>query len=472
MSLLTIIKAPPNQRRIVNLNRNRQILTRLQERNIRQTFPFLQLPAELRNIIYDLCINFNGIEKFFNRYYTRVSHSIIPSNATAPYHKPKTPTIFLANRQTFAEAVSLLSTKSVVFDHGLLDLNSVHDVISENVLQKLSSITITVKGHPILQSKILPMSWRGYMNLITDLSIILRQGHKLKNLTIDFEDKALKRHMTQCFGDQSYDCEFREQMQQACNDLRLIRGIGCVTITGIPSQLALELKARMESKPMSFLDLPSEIRNQIYEYCADWSDISTQLARMMKSWNHHAHPPQFPSRSTPTILLLNKKVSHEALSVLRSKPLTITFPEDHYIQKQDQVPNILKFITSNTLQTVKHLNIKIETWEWIYTLDNLLPTIAEKHNLETIKIYLKDHLKDKFLKVPGKKYPDGSLHMSLGGLASIRGVGRVTFEGDLPDVYTAPLIQSMESAFGTADVLPLKAICADGTVVDADAEES
>ena len=226
----------------------------------------------------------------------------------------------------------------------------------------------------------------------------------------------------------------------------------------------------MESKPISFLDLPGEIRNNVYELSGDWSDITPVLARTMKLRSNHNTPPPYPKRSTPTILLLNRQIRNEALSVLHSKPLNIVFPEAHDMYKQTEVPSLLNFIATSTLQKVQHLSIKIETWEWIYAIDELAQVLASAHSLKTFHIVVKDRLKAQFLAAPMKKYPDWMLHKNLGGLVLVRGVKHVTIEGDLPDVYADPLAQIMQTPVGTTSLPPLQALLSDGNIININVE--
>lgn len=126
---------------------------------IRQTFPFLSLPAEMRNIIYELSINVSGIENYFDKIYARIKNKRRDSKIGLPRLRIRTPTVFLICRQIFSEAVGLLSKHSLSFDHGLLDLTDVSLVATEQMLRNLSSITITTKGHSMLQRNILVSSW-------------------------------------------------------------------------------------------------------------------------------------------------------------------------------------------------------------------------------------------------------------------------------------------------------------------------
>lgn len=307
------------------------------------------------------------------------------------------------------------------------------------------------------------------MDLLTELGEILSTGHRLKTLVIDFNDKDLALHVKHCWT-RSRKCDFRDHLKEALNNMRSIRGVGCVTIRGVPAILALELKQRMESKPLSLLDFPAEIRNQIYEDCADWSDITPNLVRTIAAWTDHKLPPPYPPRTTPTILLLNRQITQEASSILRTKPLNVTCPYDHDMQKQAEVPNMLRFITSKTLRHVEHINIRIDSWEWIYSLDMLIPALAADHNLKSLRFVFRDCLKQKFLRAQTKKYPDQTLHLSLSSLLKIRGIDDVTIEGDLPDVYAKPMMQIMQSPVGVTDLPTMQALCGNGELVDADAE--
>lgn len=457
----------------INLNRDRQILTRFQELKIRQTFPFLNLPPELRNMIYELCLDTKGIEKYFDCYYERIRKKDPEQKSKTLRCNKRTPSIFLVNRQIFSEAVGLLSKQSINFTHGLFSLGDVTKVVSHNVLQQVSSITITVHGHKILQPNILRESWSGYMDLLTQISTILSDGHNLKRLTIDFSDPDLTIHTTTCWdaGAGAYKCDFRDHMAEAFGNLRAIRGVKCVTLAGFPSALATELKARMESTPTSFLDLPAEIRKMIYAYSADASDVTARLDRFMRRWLDRTTPmPAYPARSTPTVLLLNKQITSEALPVIRSTPLHIIFPGSYDLPNQPQVPHITGFITPTSLQQIEHLSLHLERWEWIYSIEGLIATLGQNHNLKSFHFHLRDELKAKFLQNRTKFYPDKTLHNGLSGLGRIRGVKSVAIEGDLPDVWTAPLKEIMEGAIDAKSIPKLMAERVDGVLVDVESE--
>ena len=224
----------------------------------------------------------------------------------------------------------------------------------------------------------------------------------------------------------------------------------------------------MESARTSFLDLPAEIRNEIYAISHDWNDINVQICRLMDTWDGRTMPPPYPQQSSPTVLLLNRQIYKEASSIVYNKPFNLILSPHHKMQTQAEIPDIMRFVTSNTLQKVEHICITIDSWEWIHGLHRFLPALAAKHNLKTFSLGFKDNLKTTFLKDPSQRYPDDTLHSSLSALATIRGVAKVSFTGDLPDVYTAPLIRIMQSPTTETNLPTLQAIRGDGTADDID----
>lgn len=363
----------------------------------------------------------------------------------------------------------------------MLDLKDVTDFIAPGLFRNVRAITITDAGHDLFQPNMLSPSWLGYVVLIEQVAGLLAVAdHHLQYFTISFKNPGILPHISLCWN-APFACGFRDTMRRACEALRRVHNIGHVTLVGFPPKLAEFLKPRMEGPALNFLDLPMELRLQIYGHCVDWSDVSIQLARTIARWEDRSQCPPYPPRTTPTILRLNRQIAVEALDVLRKKPLVIVCPARHDIQNQRLVPNILRFITPLTLRHVRHLVVHVNGWEWIYSLDDLLPVFASDgaatadgggvgtkiHCLETFQLRFCDALKSRFLAQPHQSYPDQTLHRCIGKLATIRGMRMVKFEGDLPTCYTEPLAQLMRMNYGeAAGTLPaLMAIQADGAVV-------
>ncbi|KAK3110345.1 hypothetical protein LTR53_015446 [Teratosphaeriaceae sp. CCFEE 6253] len=497
--------------KVLDLSLKHRYPSRLRERQIRAIFRFLDLPGEIRNIIYDLCVDVSAPQKLIARYYDEVRDTTDIRKVEAPMVFIRTPHIFLINRQILTESRIFLRKRGLTFDHGLLDLADVTDFVKPGLLGNISSLTIDDTGHNLFQDNILAASWIGYMVLIQQLAGFLSKGHKLKTLKLIFDSPELVAHVTTCWHGQ-HTCGFRDHLRKTCEALRAVRNVGNVTLRGLPEPLGSDLKARMESAPISFFDLPGEIRNMIYSEALDWSDCSKQLARTMLRWSDKTASPPYPARSTPTVLLLNRQITAEALEILREKPLKIVCPQDHTTQKQAEMPNMLKLITPATLVHVRHLEIDIQSWQWVYSFDHFLPVFASATSavipsstariathdftavnaavhslhqkialptlkaisqtaLKTLKFRFTDNLKSSFLRDPTQQYPDSTLRLTLNHLAHIRGLEQASFVGDLPDCYTLPLAQIMQTpAHVDEAALPrLQVIkCRTGEAVDAD----
>ncbi|KAK5746648.1 hypothetical protein LTR17_000664 [Elasticomyces elasticus] len=330
-----------------NLDLGRRRLTRLQEQQIRAVFRFLELPAELRCIIYDYCVDVSAAQNILARYYDNLKDCTDLKAVQAPLIYSKSPAIFLLNRQVYNEAKFYLPKRGITLDHGLLDLMDVSDFIRPSLFRSVSSLTIDDSGHPLFKKNIMAASWVGYTSLIEQVAQILGEGHQLKSFTISLSSKDLVPHVTTCWNNSNMQCGFRDHLRRACDALRSVRNIGCVTLRGLPEPLSSELKARMESAPINFLDLPAELRNTIYNYCLDGSK---QDAHSIS-----ASPLQNFARTVSAVLLLNRQITREAQSVLRKKPLTIDYPKDHEMESKDDTPELLNTITQATLANRKHL---------------------------------------------------------------------------------------------------------------------
>ncbi|EME47844.1 hypothetical protein DOTSEDRAFT_69689 [Dothistroma septosporum NZE10] len=441
-------------------------VTRYQCKLVRRILPFLDLPAEIRNMIYELVLGYSGIKDYFDRLHEYLMSSIKDHRPRKPIARQRTLTVLLLNKQIYAEASDLLMKRGVTFHHGLLTTSTVSEVINPRLLQQVSSIHITDVGHPIIKGRILPESWNGYMRLLEQLGNLLTQGHNLKNLTIKFGDARLREHMTDCVAT-GHDCGFRDQMRKAINHLRRVHNVQKVTLIGIIPEQALDMQDRMQKPAIGFEDLPRELRDVIWRETVDWPDLSTALVRAMANWPDQRVRFPYPSRSTPKALLLNKQYSSEALQVLRKKPLNITFPGHHNINEQEKVPKIMRFISRQALKNVESININMESWDWVYSINkSLANALATSPYLRKFRLDYRDSLKPSFLTVSNQYYPDNKLHLCLRELKHIRGLEQAIFDGDLPVCYTDALATIMMSDRYTREQLPeLKAINVKGEML-------
>ncbi|KAK2811985.1 hypothetical protein FQN50_001692 [Emmonsiellopsis sp. PD_5] len=174
--------------------------------------------------------------------------------------------------------------------------------------------------------------------------------------------------------------------------------------------------------PLSFLDLPPEIRLQIYRLSLSWPNLRRPFARLRieceqdeASWFTY-HPPSSPQYImgnipcfftpkctlpppripesdyvTPNLFLLNHQITYEALPVLHSQELVIDEPPPYSIALGRPV-DITMFICEGALQKARRVTLKIDITSlasrWARTVDTLLDVWCVGNCLEELRIVL------------------------------------------------------------------------------------
>jgi hypothetical protein len=420
-----------------------------------QIFPFLHLPGELRNEVYKHAFgDFEGVGKVFGSAY----ESLItrePIEKPEPYQPPAkvTPTILLINKQIYCESVYFLQHKSITFDHGLLHVIDVSSVISPHVLRNLSSITINDTAHPIMKDEIQCASWHGYNRLLKQLTNILKDGHRLKQFAIDFTDPDLVHHVKACPWHSGSNCDFAKHLAKEMSRMSQIRGVDTVTLRGLNPELSAKLKKRMESRKVTFFDLPDNVRSIIYSHAADWNDASRAFHRTLTGWCDANKAVHTPRRTTPTILLLNRQITSDTLKILHEKPLAVTIPNDWRFSISGLTPFDLltSCITTSTLRTVRNLHIAIEHWGPLIASDGdfLTPFAHPSSKLRTLRMNFIDRF------VPRMKHSVADAHrFHLSPFATVRGLEEVVIEGDIPLVIADQIGRVMTSLPTAGEELP------------------
>lgn len=90
---------------------NKRRVTRGQVKKVKNTFPFLLLPAELRNLVYTFAGNVSTLNDYFEAAYAKLpcnDDSSALMRRPPPVVRKTTPTVFLINKQIFQEVSYLL----------------------------------------------------------------------------------------------------------------------------------------------------------------------------------------------------------------------------------------------------------------------------------------------------------------------------------------------------------------------------
>ena len=156
-----------------------------------------------------------------------------------------------------------------------------------------------------------------------------------------------------------------------------------------------------DSRAFSFLSLPYAIRMKIYSWALDWPDLRKTFARLSRECERAgdemaaSRDPKctFPilqvgRLTTPTVLLLNRQISSEALPVLHAKTLVLDMPPPSS-PCIGRPMDITEFISEETLQCVRRVVLKMDlknTQSWGKTVETLLDVWCVKNSLEEVMV--------------------------------------------------------------------------------------
>lgn len=138
---------------------------------------------------------------------------------------------------------------------------------------------------------------------------------------------------------------------------------------------------------MNILELPFEIRCQIYTYVLDWPDLNasfrianSQCKKLASLCSSSRDPPTcsiskpWVERLTvPNIPLLNRQITAEAQKFLYQKPLVLDSPPPFSAQLGKPM-DITDFISESPLQRARFviLEMDLENHDWLKTVDTLV----------------------------------------------------------------------------------------------------
>ncbi|EEH43733.2 uncharacterized protein PADG_00022 [Paracoccidioides brasiliensis Pb18] len=173
-------------------------------------------------------------------------------------------------------------------------------------------------------------------------------------------------------------------------------------------------------RPLSFLHLPPEIRHEIYTLALSWPNLRVPFARLRyecemaeaiwftyrpRIWPAYLPrtrcsysypksalpPPHIPKSDyiTPTVFLLCRQITYEALPVLHAQELVIDEPPP-YSMALGRPVDISMFISKGALQQARRVVLKIDiaslASRWARTVDTLLDIWYAGNRLEELRV--------------------------------------------------------------------------------------
>ncbi|OAT03403.1 hypothetical protein BDBG_00132 [Blastomyces gilchristii SLH14081] len=223
-------------------------------------------------------------------------------------------------------------------------------------------------------------------------------------------------------------------------------------------------KTTKRRRPVSFLDLPPEIRHEIYTLALSWPNLRGLFDRLRReceqdeaAWFAHSSlsmglgdmcnnacplpSPSIPESryTTPTIFLLNRQITYEALPVLHAQELVIDEPPP-YSMALGRPVDITVFISEGALQRARRVVLKIDianlASRWARTVDTLLDVWWVDNGLEKLRIVVVGGLAEGRRNMIGE---EGVRIIVLKMFAKLRKFGmenpsgvKVLFEGSSP----------------------------------------
>ncbi|TRX98738.1 hypothetical protein FHL15_000080 [Xylaria flabelliformis] len=183
------------------------------------------------------------------------------------------------------------------------------------------------------------------------------------------------------------------------------------TLSSLPSYCAptatpsRQLLSTYKEPGYSFLgSLPAETRNAIYQYavnyptCREIFDAYYDQLEKFKVRNMNGVLCGFSvGFHTPTILLLCKQITREALAVLRLRPFVIDRIPPWIMGNAKPLP-LTYLISKNTLQNVRFVEIKLSLGDcenyssgrvWFQVLEDVLKAWSGKNSLLRLKVMIK-----------------------------------------------------------------------------------
>lgn len=142
---------------------------------------------------------------------------------------------------------------------------------------------------------------------------------------------------------------------------------------------------------ISFLDLPAEIRLMIYthminpnEYVKSYGKLGDQIESSPKRGPLCAIPRSYVKRYTPSVLLLNRQITAEALHVLYRTPLDLYgTPSTYFVMRQ---MDITEFISEHILQRIHYGVLRLDHAHKHFVL-TLLDIWGAENRLERLDVY-------------------------------------------------------------------------------------
>jgi len=160
-----------------------------------------------------------------------------------------------------------------------------------------------------------------------------------------------------------------------------------------------------KSRGQSFLDLPAELRNKIYDFSLYWPTsrelyapynriIDAHYARL-RSGIEEDFPKYHRRFKTPTILLLCRQITDECRPMLRSRQFIIDrLPP--WLPGAPRPMDLSEFIGQRTLQNLEHIEIRLPLgqgstgsgWAWVKIFEDIFYILQARNQFKDLRVVI------------------------------------------------------------------------------------
>ncbi|KAG9601793.1 hypothetical protein KCU77_g5973, partial [Aureobasidium melanogenum] len=400
----------------------------------------MDLPAELRNRIYSYALSLDFFDKAHEKSLTR-----------GYTHTTKQCSVLLMNHKTSDEAKKMIFSTPITLSYGLelemspdsvliphMGPDSIRTYFPASRLQNTSHLTISDVGYRGKERDSLKEKhFVGFSRLLREVAEICREGHKLKHLHVSFRSDLVKEYI-----DQLTTSEIAQKwMFEVISSLREIQGVGSGGVTldfdiNHSSTTKQQLIADMESPHTGLLSLPKHVRQKIYSYAMDFNDVTKQM-RDYTLWS--------PTPTTPTMLLLNRQISAEAISYIREMPLELDLNPSMTFFLLDA------YVSLETIGHIKHVRIDVQRATQLQGLaEDLITAWANNiypmdgcSSLESFELHYHEPALRKLLLEKNERYPPDNLATAMSQFGKMRSIPKVKITGTLPRCFTDAIKSNM-----------------------------